>query len=76
MDYTTLEAEIDHGRVTVKEPDRLPERGRGLLIVLPAADVAGERIVPRKRVQLPLIQGDSSHIICPTPEDLDDSLWN
>jgi hypothetical protein len=76
MDYTTLEAEIDHGRVTVKDPGRLPERGRGLLIVLPAVDFAGDRAAPRKRVELPLIPGDDKHVIRPTPEELDDSLWN
>jgi hypothetical protein len=35
MSYTTLEVEIDHGKVTPKEPDKLPESGRGLLTILP-----------------------------------------
>ena len=28
------------------------------------------------RVQLPLIQGDGTIVINPTPEELDDSLWD
>ena len=76
MTFTTIEAEIDHGRVTVKEPDKLPERGRGLLIVLPPAEFGISVGRPRKRVQLPLIQGDGRHVTNPTREDLDASLWD
>jgi len=65
MNYTTVEAEIDHGHVTVKEPDKLPERGRGLLIVLPpAADESGQS--KRGRIKFPIIQGDGSRLINPT----------
>jgi hypothetical protein len=74
MTYTTLEAEIDHGQVTVRERDKLPDHGRGLLIILPATQstVAG----PRTRVRLPLIQGDGQRMINPTAEELDGSLWD
>ena len=34
MAYVTLEAQIDHGRITVSEPDKLPGTGKGLLTVL------------------------------------------
>lgn len=34
MAYLTLEAEIDHGRITVTEPEKLPAMGRALLTVL------------------------------------------
>ncbi len=34
MTYTTLEVEIDHGRIVAREPEKLPERSRGLLTVL------------------------------------------
>jgi len=34
MAYLTLEAEIDHGRITVAEPEKLPTAGRALLTVL------------------------------------------
>jgi hypothetical protein len=29
-----MEVEIDHGKIVPKEPDKLPERGRGLLTIL------------------------------------------
>ncbi len=34
MSYTTLEVEIDHGRIVPKEPQKLPEKGSGLLTIL------------------------------------------
>ena len=34
MAYLTLEAQIDHGRITVTEPDKLPTTGKALLTVL------------------------------------------
>lgn len=34
MAYLTMEAEIDHGRITVAEPEKLPPAGRALLTVL------------------------------------------
>jgi len=34
MAYLTLAAEIDHGRITVAEPEKLPVRGKALLTVL------------------------------------------
>jgi hypothetical protein len=36
MSYVTLEVEIDHGRVVARDPDRLPEKGVGLLTILEA----------------------------------------
>jgi hypothetical protein len=76
MNYTTVEAQIDHGQVTVREPEKLPERGRGLLIVLPAEESTPSTERPRVRVRLPLIRGDGTRLINPTPEDLDASLWD
>jgi hypothetical protein len=38
MAYLTLEAEIDHGRITVSEPDKLPATGKALLTVLEAPE--------------------------------------
>jgi hypothetical protein len=40
MAYLTLAAEIDHGRITVTEPDRLPATGKALLTVLDSAGQA------------------------------------
>lgn len=34
MAYLTMEAEIDHGRITVAEPEKLPLIGKALLTVL------------------------------------------
>jgi hypothetical protein len=38
MPYLTLEVEIDHGRVVPKEPDRLPEKGTGLLTIFQSGE--------------------------------------
>jgi hypothetical protein len=35
MSYVTLEVEIDHGRLTAADPEKLPEKARGLLTILP-----------------------------------------
>jgi hypothetical protein len=34
MSYTTLEVDIEHGRIVPKEPQKLPEKGSGLLTIL------------------------------------------
>ena len=39
MAYLTVEVEIEHGRVVVSEPAKLPEKGKGLLTVLEASEV-------------------------------------
>ncbi len=38
MANLTLEATIDHGRITVAEPDKLPATGKALLTVLDTPD--------------------------------------
>jgi len=38
MAYLTMAAEIDHGRITVAEPDKLPATGKALLTVLDVPD--------------------------------------
>lgn len=38
MCYLTLEVEIDHGRITAKEPEKLPEKASGLLTILRSED--------------------------------------
>lgn len=75
MSYVTFEVEIDHGRIVAREPQKLPEKGNGLLTILLPANTTSEPKLPRKRVQLPLIRGDGKHMINPTPEELDASLW-
>jgi hypothetical protein len=55
MSYTTLEVEIDHGRIVPKEPQKLPAKGSGLLTILtplvplpprPIGLAKGEFVVP------------------------------
>ena len=76
MSYVTFEVEIDHGRIVAREPEKLPKKGSGLLTILqPAAIPTDEVKAVRKRVELPLIRGDGKHLINPTPEELDASLW-
>jgi len=75
MDYTTIEAEIDHGQISVKEPALLPERGRGLLILFPPS-TSGAGAQQRPRILLPLIQGDGKRMINLSPEELDESAWD
>jgi hypothetical protein len=41
MSYLTLEVEIDHGRIVPAEPEKLPEKARGLLTVLESAENTG-----------------------------------
>jgi hypothetical protein len=36
MAYLTMEAEIDHGRIIPKEPEKLPQTGQALITVLEA----------------------------------------
>ncbi len=70
MNYTAIEAEISNGQISVAEPEKLPDRGRGVLIVF-AESVQR----PRKPVVLPLIKCVGNLMINPTPEELDDSIW-
>jgi hypothetical protein len=77
VSYLTLEVAIDHGKVVPTEPDRLPETGRGLLTILPSKAVSSaSKKAQHSRVKLPLIRGDGSRMINPTPEELDASLWD
>ena len=72
MSYLTVEVEIDHGKVVPKEPEKLPEKGNGLLTILQSSASPSQE---RRRVELPLIRGDGKHLINPAPDQLDASLW-
>ena len=54
MSYLTLEVEIEHGCVIPSEPRQLPENGKGLLTILPAA--GDKTSVPPKRTPLEALQ--------------------
>ena len=53
MSYLTVEVEIDHGRLVAAEPERLPQKGRGLLTVLEASDEKGnmDKMTPLEAFQ-------------------------
>jgi hypothetical protein len=46
MSYLTLEVEIDHGKVTTKEPSKLPEKASGLLTILQPEVPAAPELTP------------------------------
>jgi len=72
VDPVTIEVDIDHGRLTARQPHLLPETGTGLLTILaPAKGVS--RV---NRVSLPIVRCAPGTIVDPTPEELDDSLWD
>ncbi|HVR36534.1 MAG TPA: hypothetical protein VMS21_11860 [Methylomirabilota bacterium] len=77
MSYVTLEVTIEHGRIVPREPERLPETGNGLLTLLPNAgkESSGSGAPDvRRRITLPIIQGDGRQVINPSPEERDASL--
>ncbi len=41
MSFVTLEVEIDHGRVIARGSEPLPEKGTGLLTLLPGTTMPG-----------------------------------
>jgi hypothetical protein len=51
MSYVTMEVEIDHGKVVPKEPDRLPDSGRGLLTILHPASGAADNALFLRRLE-------------------------
>ena len=73
MKYRTVEVVIDQGRIVPRDPDDLPDSGNGLLTIF---DNSPAPVDPAQRVQLPLIRGNGDHLINPSPEDLDASLWD
>jgi hypothetical protein len=70
-----VKVEIDHGKITALEPDKLPAHGSGILTI--SAETAPVSPKNRgRRVTFPLIRGSGERLIDPQPEDLDSSLWN
>ncbi len=52
MSYLTLEVEIDHGRIVPAEPEKLPEKAKGLLTVLgPAEPKAEPKLTPLEALE-------------------------
>jgi len=69
----TVEVDIEHGRLTARQPHLLPETGIGLLTIVPPGE--GD-VPPRSRVSLPLVRCVRGTLLNPTAEELDDSLWD
>lgn len=64
----TVEVDIDHGKLTARQPQLLPETGTGPLTVFaPAEGIAP----PRARVSLPLVRCVAGTVLAPTAEGLD-----
>jgi hypothetical protein len=73
MNVITVEVDIDHGKIVAREPEKLPDVAKGILTIVPQAPAGPE--AKRERVNFPIIKGDGKHMINPTPEELDASLW-
>ncbi len=71
MDRITVEVDIDHGKLTARQPELLPETGTGLLTILAPAE---EGVSRPSRVSLPIVRCVPGTIVNPTAEELDDSL--
>ena len=71
MGQITVEVDIEHGRLTARQPHLLPETGIGILTILPPGEGSAP---PRSRVSLPLVRCVRGTLLNPTAEELDDSL--
>ena len=75
MSYLTVEVEIDHGRIIAREPEKLPEKGSGLLTILAQAAGQAEQSLLGQRTPRPfgLAQGQfvvPSDFNAPLPEEV------
>ena len=69
MSYVTLEAAIRHGRIVVKEPEKLPDSARALLTILPSdtpQDAASTPLDALEALQRHLSPGNRCHTRCDT----------
>jgi len=71
MSYLTVEVEIDHGRIVPREPEKLPQKGSGLLtIVTTDLPPAGLHPTPRTDPRpIGLAKGEFS-----VPDDFNEPL--
>ena len=51
MSYLTLEVEIDHGKVVLKEPALLPETGTGLLTIFQSKANEQSKLAPLQALE-------------------------
>lgn len=73
MSLVTLEVDIENGTMRAREPHLVPQRGVGLLTVLPAEITSKSR---GERLDLPLIRCETGSEINPSRQELDGSLWD
>jgi hypothetical protein len=51
MSYLTVEVEIDHGHVSAKGAETLPEKATGLLTIFPSDAVNGTTLSPLQALE-------------------------
>ena len=51
MSYLTLDAEINHGQIVVKEPEKLPESGHALITVLQPNHAGSQDLTPLQALE-------------------------
>ena len=66
MSYRTLEVEIDHGRVSAKGAEALPEKASGLLTILNPAPLSQSRPIGLAKGQFTVPDDFNA----PLPEDV------
>jgi hypothetical protein len=66
MSYLTVEVEIDHGKVVPKEPEKLPEKGTGLLTILNPPPLSRPRPIGLAKGQFTVPEDFNA----PLPEDV------
>jgi hypothetical protein len=66
MSYVTVEVEIDHGRVSPKGSEALPEKASGLLTILPPSSLSQPRPVGLAKGQFTVPDDFNA----PLPEDV------
>jgi hypothetical protein len=66
MSYLTVEVEIDHGHVSAKGIEALPEKASGLLTILDPAPLSGSRPIGLAKGQFTVPDDFNA----PLPEDV------
>jgi hypothetical protein len=66
MNYVTVEVEIDHGRVSPKSGESLPEKASGLLTIFPQSSPSGLRPIGLAKGQFTVPDDFNA----PLPEDI------
>lgn len=65
MNIVTLEVELDHGRVTPKGSETLPEKAAALLTILPPHEAGRDPLVPHPALQKVVFHEDAAEPLAP-----------